>query len=612
MNGIWENIKSRKKAAIILGTVILGGGYYWYSYVNAAPAPTRYVLAKAEKGTLIVSVSGTGQVSSTDQVDIKPKASGDLTKINIIKDQEVKEGVILAQIDSRDAQRAVSDAEISLESARINLEELLAPLDAQTLLKAENALAQAERDLEKAKNAYNNIDADNEKILIGAYEDGYSNVSTALFKLSDYMADLKGVQGTEKNDQQYMDAYRFFLKKDPSFINKFVDDFNTANSFYGKNVTLFRGVFRDGDREIIYKLTEDTLETTKAISQALESARHMYDAIADYGYAGYSEAVVIDKMRPKIESDLSSVFSTISALQKTIDTIDATVEDTPDKIKDAELAYNSAQEKLNEKKLALEELKKGVDPLDVRTQKNIVAQKEAALADAREKLANYFIRAPFDGIAVKVNVKKGDAVSSSTALATIVTKQKIVGITLNEIDIVKIKIGQKATVAFDAIEGFTVTGKVVEIDSLGTVSQGVVTYNIKISLDTEDDRVKPGMSISAAIIVDAKQNVVLVPNSAVKQQGGRQYVEVVEGGSSNSFSSNSSGVILPAAPAGKAVATGLSNDTMIEITSGVNEGDNVVTRTIAAAAQTATAAQSSAGGIRIPGLTGGGGMRMGN
>ncbi|MFH1048954.1 MAG: efflux RND transporter periplasmic adaptor subunit [Patescibacteria group bacterium] len=605
---MFKIISNHKTAVIVLGVLFLGGGYYWYNYINVAPIATRYVLAKAEKGMLISSISGSGQVSSSDQVDVKSKVSGDLIWVNAVKDQEVKEGAILAQIDSRDALRAVSDAEIALESAKIKLEELFAPLDAQTLLKAENALSQAQRNLEKAETVYKNIDADNESVLASAYEDGYSQVSTALFKLSDYMADLKGVRGIDKNksESEYMTDYRVILGENSLFIKKFNDDFSIANDLYLKNSVAFVGVFRDSSRDTIYATIINTLETTKAISQSLESARHMYDAMVIQGYTGYTIASVVDKMQPKIESDLSSVFSNISTLQKTIDTIDSTVEDTPDKIKDAELAFNSAKESLNEKQLALEELKKGVSSLDIRTQENTVAQKEAALVTAKEKLSSYYIRAPFDGIAIEANVKKGDAVSSSTVIATIVTKQKIIEISLNEIDIVKIKIGQKATVAFDAIEDFTVAGDVVEIDSAGAVSQGVVSYGIKIAFNTEDDLVKPGMSVSVAIIIDAKQDALLVPNSAVKLQGGVSYVEIADGDIPNSSGSTASGVVLTSAPRNQTVETGLSNDTMIEIISGLNEGDNVITRAITAATQTAATTQSS--GLRIPGLTGGGGM----
>ena len=91
----------------------------------------------------------------------------------------------------------------------------------------------------------------------------------------------------------------------------------------------------------------------------------------------------------------------------------------------------------------------------------------------------------------------------------------------------KVKVGQKVTLTFDAIEDLSITGEVAEIDTLGTVSQGVVNYAVKIVFDTQDERVKSGMSVSAAIITDVKQDVLLVPNAAVKSND-EQYVEVLE------------------------------------------------------------------------------------
>src|SRR5207248_903868 len=86
----------------------------------------------------------------------------------------------------------------------------------------------------------------------------------------------------------------------------------------------------------------------------------------------------------------------------------------------------------------------------------------------------------------------------------------------------------KATLTFDAIPDLTISGTVAEIDSLGTVSQGVVTYNVKISFDTQDSRIKGAMSVSAAIITEVKQDVLVVLNSAVKSSSGASYVEMFD------------------------------------------------------------------------------------
>ena len=158
------------------------------------------------------------------------------------------------------------------------------------------------------------------------------------------------------------------------------------------------------------------------------------------------------------------------------------------------------------------------------------------------------------------------------------------------------------TLAFDAVSDLSVTGEVAEFDTLGTVSQGVVTYNVKIIFDTQDDRVKPGMSVSAAIINDVKQNVLIVPNSAIKQQGGLSYVETVDQSLGASGVGQASGITLGTASRQTQVEVGTSNDTSSEVTSGLKEGAIVVTRTITATA--ATQAQSSQSGVRLPGIGG--------
>lgn len=114
------------------------------------------------------------------------------------------------------------------------------------------------------------------------------------------------------------------------------------------------------------------------------------------------------------------------------------------------------------------------------------------------------------------------------------------------------------------------------------------------------------MSVSADIITEAKPDVLLVPNSAIKTQGETYYVEVLknpttpkgvtptassggsEGGSSGGSSGGSEGVLSETPPVEQIVEIGSANDTMTEILSGLNEGDQVVTRTITNTSTTST------------------------
>jgi len=96
------------------------------------------------------------------------------------------------------------------------------------------------------------------------------------------------------------------------------------------------------------------------------------------------------------------------------------------------------------------------------------------------------------------------------------------------------------------------------------ISQNVVSYGVKVAFDTQDKRVRPGMSVSANIITDAKQNVLMAPNSVVKEQNDIYYLEVMD----NNI------------PRIQQVTVGISNDTHTEITGGLNEGDKIITQTI--------------------------------
>ena len=211
--------------------------------------------------------------------------------------------------------------------------------------------------------------------------------------------------------------------------------------------------------------------------------------------------------------------------------------------------------------------------------------------DAKEKLSDYTLRASIGGTIAAVSVKKGDNASSGTSVATLISPQQMVEISLNEVDVPKVKTGQKAVLTFDAIEELTITGTVAEVDSIGTATQGVVNYVVKIAFDTQDERVKPGMSVSADIITEAKPDVLLVSGSAVKTQGNYSYVEILENGQ----------------PQAVLVTVGSSNDTMVEITSGLSEGQEIITQTIS---NSQTSLQSSGGNSFGAGMGGGEMMRI--
>jgi len=203
----------------------------------------------------------------------------------------------------------------------------------------------------------------------------------------------------------------------------------------------------------------------------------------------------------------------------------------------------------------------------------------------KSNYADRKVTAPISGTVNEINIKNGDDLSklssgSSREVPVIIGDLGTMKaqVEVSEVDIASVSIGQKVTLTFNAIDGFSATGKVEKMDSLGTLTSGVVTYNVIVGFDELDSRIKPEMSVSASIITDVKQDAIIVPNSAVKSGDNNDYyVEVV-----------SNGVVER-----KTVTIGLENNSKTEIKSGIKEGDAVVIQTIVSASETLTSSSSS-------------------
>jgi len=540
MAKIKSYIVAHKIISIVILIIIILIGYWSYGKITSTAGDTRYITAKVEKGTIIASISGSGQVSSLNQIDIKAKVSGDVVYLSAQNGQKIGTGGLIAQLDNTDTQKSVRDAEINLESAQISLAKL------------------------KIQNSDENMNAD----LAKAYDDGFNTVSNVFLDLPGIMTGLndmffKSSSGTQQ--QWNIDWYEGQVSggdHDQVVILKqnFTDSYKKAKDSYDVNLEKYKIVSRTSDDITIKALISQTYDTTKLISDAIKNANNYIDFVnssiqesnADTPALIAIHKAILNSDTSKINTHLVNLLSATTSIKNYTD------------------AFPNAN-------------------LDMQSQELGITQKQNALQDAKDKLADYFIRAPFAGTITIVNIKKGNTVSTSTVVATLITKTQLAEISFNEVDVAKIKIGQKATLTFDAIPDLTISGVVADIDTLGTVSQGVVTYIVKISFDTQDERIKPSMSVSAAVITDIKQDVLVVPNSSLKSQGGISYVENFDAPLAPP-TAGAIGSIAKIAPNKIIVEVGLSNDSQSEIISGIKEGDEIVTRTILpTTAATATA-----------------------
>lgn len=281
---------------------------------------------------------------------------------------------------------------------------------------------------------------------------------------------------------------------------------------------------------------------------------------------------------------------------------------------------------------------------------NDQAMQQLSLQSAQNDLNNKIeqqnkmtLTAPIGGVVVAKNDNNGDSVQAGKALITIADLSSMkIDVQVDELDISKVKTGQTADIKFDAISGKAYTGTVDSISQMGTTSNNVTTYDVIVTINNPDG-VKIGMNGNVSIKVTSKTDALTIPVEALVERNNKKYVMVKTSGSSDtasskgawsknggagnsqgnggsgsyrrsgsngSFAGNGSGRMSNIGGKLVEVETGLENETTVEITSGIKEGDEVM---IQLPQSTGTSSQKGGfggfGGGSFGGL--GGGNRQG-
>jgi membrane fusion protein, macrolide-specific efflux system len=289
-------------------------------------------------------------------------------------------------------------------------------------------------------------------------------------------------------------------------------------------------------------------------------------------------------------------------------------------LESAQLSFNTAQDAVNKindfTKTDLQ--KESINVTFTTSQRSLtIAQEKYANADSAVSIANAqlsaawssyqqasnTIVAPANGILTNFALTSGMSVanlassSSSTSDVTqsvgIITNPKnqvTASVSLTEIDVIKVKAGQKVTLTMDAFPDKTFTGQVLAINTNGQSSSGVTSYPTIIVFDSSLPNMYPNMSVSANIIIDSKADILTVPTSAIQTSNGSSIIKVMK---NNQISE-------------VVVETGISDTTNTEIISGLNEGDTIVTSTTTNTTTTKTSTTSVFGGGGMGGFGGGG------
>lgn len=217
------------------------------------------------------------------------------------------------------------------------------------------------------------------------------------------------------------------------------------------------------------------------------------------------------------------------------------------------------------------------DSLDdsIRSAELSLRDAQLTLQSTVDQLDNYSITSPIAGTIVEKNYKQGDKLDGSAVQGSLCTIFDLSYLTLtlnvDELDVAKIEVGQEVSVTAEAVEGQMYRGVVTKININGTTMGGVTSYPVTIRID-DTDGLLPGMNVDVEIEVQSKSDVVAVPVSAV-ERGNRVLVKTGEAAQAGENALDENG--LPVGYEYREVTLGINDDDYIEITGGLEEGDEI-------------------------------------
>jgi HlyD family secretion protein len=313
---------------------------------------------------------------------------------------------------------------------------------------------------------------------------------------------------------------------------------------------------------------QDNLKSKQDTLDSLQQPARQVDI--DQAQANVNTAKIqLDKARenyqpyenkPDDNAVRASLYSRYVQAQQTYDSAVRLLNNLTGTASDLSISVAKADLKLAQAQLAdaqkqYDDLKAGPSAVDVTNARTKIEAAQSTL-----NLAS--ITAPFSGMITDVQVKPGDQVNPGTAAFRVDDlAHLLVDVQVSEVDINSIQVGQDANLTFDAIANKSYTGRVTKVALVGNTSQGVVDFTVTVELTNADEQVKPGMTAGVNVVVQNLNNVLLVPNRAVRVVNGKRVVYVLKSGF----------------PQPVNITLGASSDTDSQVVSGdLKEGDPIV------------------------------------
>lgn len=520
--------KNRKKRVLLIAAgvaVLAGGGLFWHSHsakAKMASAKTgEQKTAIATVGTLTSELTSSGTISPKDTYTITSLVEGTVLTADFEEGDQVTEGQVLYQIDASSVESDLKSSENSLARANKSYQQALEDYQEAVSNYSGNTYKSTRTGFIKKLNIQVGDKVGSNTDLAELYNDqtmklkvpflaGEAAVipagSQAVVTLTDTEEQLTGVVTAVSNMDEVLDGGRIVR-----YVTMEVE--NPGGLTTSHNATVTIGEFVCCSEGTFEAMTDTTMKASITGNGSLEVEELLVHE-GDYVTSG----TPLFRIKSK------------------------DVEDILDSYQDA---VDQAQEKIES------------------------AQSNAD--NKQETYDNYTITAPISGQVITKNVKAGDKIarSSSSSTSTLAVIYDLSEVTfemsVDELDVGRVKVGQTVNVTADAIEGKTFTGKVTNISLQSSQSNGVTNYPVTVTLDEVGDLL-PGMNVDGTIILDQVDDALMLPVDSL-MRGNRVYVK------DDSVTRQQGNI--PAGFKAVDVETGISNDDYVQITSGLSEGDEV-------------------------------------
>lgn len=471
--------------------------------------------AIVKRGTLIASVSASGTVEAKRRMALTFPTPGRVAEVYVAAGDEVSAGDPLVQLNTDELELQVAQARAGLAAAEAQLAQLKAGATAE--------------DLAAAQATYESAQAQLEKLQAGADE-----------------AEIQAARAS-------LDSARKNLNKVLNGPSQFDLDRAKRNLDQAKNQLYSAQSQRDSVCGRVGLNTEEAI--TRQVTPASQAQCNQAEAQVLVAQVNVDQAVAaLEELNSQPDE------TAVASAQAQVAQAEAQLDRLLRGASDAELA--AAQAQVRQAEAQLQKLKSGAREEELAVAEAQVEQAQVRLKQADLALKNATLTASMSGTVAVVGATEGELISQAQpAVVLIDTSDFKITLAIDETDIGKIEVGQPATIRLDAFPDEELTGQVTEVSPAGTATQGIVTYSVTVRPDSTEAHIKPGMTAGVDIVIAEKDNVLLVPNRAIRTEQGQRVV------------------LIPSADGAKTVAvdTGLRNEQFVEIESGLSEGDTIVT-----------------------------------